>query len=307
MTYPLSACVFIKDTFTGAFCIFESMASLLPFVDEFIVMDLGSTDGTLAYLQEIAEANPKVELITGEFPSINAMAFATLANDLIARCAYDNVLYYQADEIWHHDLLKLMSQQFDEGNFDLSFWRIQYANNFQYVKWFPHLVHRVGNRNNGQFYFSDKDGEYPEANKDGMNTTRVWDATPCSNYGGEYFIQWGAMGQDGIKPYVNEMIMDVSLLGGFRDNIIERRAKHAPFWGEEPIIPYFHRQTHRQSSLPASQWVVKANSDSDWTRTDTPYNLPQIMRFHVGKTQYFLRPELLDALKRDDTRGLVGL
>jgi len=307
MNYNLSVCVFIKDTFTGAFCLFESMASLLPFSTEFLIMDLGSTDGTREALNDIAMTNPKVRLLSGEFPSINALAFAKLANDLVKECKYDRVLYYQADEIWHQDLLRLMKQKFDEGNFDLSFWRIQYANNFQYVKWFPHLVHRVGVRDGKQFYFAENADEYPAANHDGMNTVRVWEATLCSNYDGGYFPKWGAMGQDGIKPYTNEMIMDVSLLGGFRDNIIERRAKHAPFWGEEPTVPYFDSRSHKQLHVPASQWADKAMNDPDWTKTETPYNIPQIMRYHVGRTKYEVRPELLEALKNNTTEELVGL
>ena len=105
-------------------------------------MDLGSDDGTLHALHQIAIHNPKVHLTSGTFYKTDANVFATLANDLIAKCTYDNVLYWQADEIWHEDLLKLMEQRFERGEFDLSFWRIQYRDNFQRVKWFPHLVHR---------------------------------------------------------------------------------------------------------------------------------------------------------------------
>ena len=119
MTYPVSACVFIRDTYRGAFCLWESMASLLPFVSEFVVMDLGSTDGTRDTLNEIAMVNPKVKLVDAVFPEIDACAFATLANDLIDLCEYDNVLYYQADEIWHENLLKQMAQRFELGDFDL--------------------------------------------------------------------------------------------------------------------------------------------------------------------------------------------
>jgi glycosyltransferase involved in cell wall biosynthesis len=277
--YNLSACCFIRDTFEGAFCLWESMASLLPFADEFIVRDLGSTDGTLEALQEIAASNPKVKVQQGGFPVIDAGAFATLANELIASCQHDRVLYFQADEIWHEDLLGLMRQRFDAGQFDLSFWRIQYRDNFQRVKWFPHLVHRVGTR--GNFHF---DG-------DGMNTNRTWDAKICSDYGGEFFPRWGEMGQDGVKPYVNQMILDVSLVGGFRDNIAERRRKHAPFWHEEALI----------EGKPADQWQAEAEANPDWTRETSPYNLPRIMRYHVGKTLYTLRADLLDALKSDRT------
>lgn len=93
------------------------------------------------------------------------------------------------------------------------------------------------------------------------------------------------------------MIMDVSLVGGFRDNIIERRILHAPFWHEEPTI----------EGKPASEWKKFALNNPDWTKTESPYNLPPIMRWHVGKTRYELRPELLEALKHNTTEGIVGL
>ncbi len=82
---------------------------------------------------------------------IDANVFATLANDLVAMCQYENVLYYQSDEVWHEDLLELMRQSFEQDIFDLSFWRIQYRENFQKVKWYPHPVHRVGKKRQIQF------------------------------------------------------------------------------------------------------------------------------------------------------------
>jgi hypothetical protein len=284
VSYPVSACVFIRDTFKGAFCIFESMASLLPYVDEFVVLDLGSTDGTLEVLREITDANHKMKLIVEtEFPEEDAGVFATLANDLIAWCRNEAVLYYQADEVWHPDLLRLMDAEFQAGNYDLSFWRIQYRDNFQRVKWFPHLVHRVGLKDAFNFV------------GDGMTSDRTFDARLCSQWGGEWFQKWGGLGQEGIKPYVNEMIMDVSLVGGFRDNIPDRRRMHSPFWHEEPHI----------EGAPISEWVPREQANPDWTKTDSPYNLPPIMRWHVGRVKYALRPELLDAIKRDDTRGFI--
>ena len=267
---------------------------LLPLCQEFVIMDLGSTDGTVELLREVAEANPKVKVILRDsFPTIDAGVFATLANELIDFCRYDHVLYYQADEIWHEDLLKLTQERLEAGQFDLSFWRIQYANNFQYVKWFPHLVHRIGQK--GHFNFVG----------DGMNSDRTWDAKICSNYGGEMFPQWDGLGQDGIKPYANEMITDVSLLGGFRDNIVERRALHVPFWHEEPTVPYYYRETGKQIHQSATQWLREAMDDPDWTKTESPYNLPAILRYHVGKIRYELRNDLLEAIKRNDTRNFI--
>lgn len=295
MNYNLSACCFIRNTFKGAFCLWESMASFLPFVSEMLIMDLGSDDGTLEVLQDIASHNSKVRLVSGSFYKIDANVFATLANDMIAMCTYDNVLYWQADEIWHEDLLKLMKQRFEAGQFDLSFWRIQYANNFQYVKWFPHLIHAVGQK--GRFNFVG----------DGMNTDRVWDAKICSNFGGEMFPKWGGLGQEGIKPYINEMSTDVSLIGGFRDNIPDRRRMHAPFWHEEPTIPYYLKEDGKQPHMQESAWYARALGDEDWTKTESPYNLPKLLRWHVGRVKYELRPDLLEALRQDKTREYIGI
>jgi len=285
MTFPVSGCSFIRNTFAG-FCIFESMASLLPLVDEYVVLDLGSDDGTLHYLERIAAANPRVRLLRGSFPVTDAGAFATLANDLMGHCRHEAVWYHQADEIWHESLLGMVRDRFDAGQFDLSFWRIQYRDNFQKVKWFPHVVHRVGTRGS-QFRFVG----------DGMNTDRFMEPPICSDYDGGYFMQWGEMGQEGVKPYVNQMVLDVSLVGGFRDCIVERRALHAPFWHEPPTV----------EGKPADQWRIEAERNPDWMQQESPYDLPAIMRFHVGKTRYHLRLELFEALCEDRTEEVVGL
>jgi len=299
---PISGCVFVRNSIRGAFCVFESLASFAHLCQEIIVMDLGSDDGTLEVLQDIASHNSKVRLVSGTFYKIDANVFATLANDLIAMCTYDNVLYWQADEIWHEDLLKLMEQRFEAGQFDLSFWRIQYANNFQYVKWFPQLVHRVGIKGN---HLNPGKNNF-EFDADGMNTTRQWDAKICSDYDGSYHMRWGAMGQEGIKPFVNQMATDVSLIGAFRDNIPDRRRMHAPFWKEEPWIPYFNKANGETPALQESAWYARALGDEDWTKPVSPYNLPAILKYHVGKVRYELRSELLEAIKRDETRTYIS-
>ncbi len=305
MTYPVSACVFIRNNNKGAFCLWESIASILPFVSEFVVMDLGSDDGTLQTLREITAANEKFKLIIKDkFPFEDANVFAHLANELIDFCRYPNVLYYQADEIWHENLLQQMELRFQRNEFDLSFWRIQFRDNFQLVKWFPHIVHRVGQK--GRFHFATENA----VNTDGMNTPRVNDAKFCSEeFNAGWFTRWGNEfnidgkaneNRDNDTPDmlpVHEMITDVSLVGGFRDNIVDRRYMHAPFWHEEPHI----------EGVAANEWQRRANLNPDWTKSTSPFDLPHILKGLVGKTKYYLRDEVLLGIKSDDTRRLLGL
>lgn len=272
----LSGCVFIRNTFEGAYCLWESLATLMPVVDEMIVLDLGSTDGTLEVLKEVRKANSKLKILQASWPKIDAGVFADLANDLIARCTHDQVLYFQSDEIWHEDLVALMLEQFAMDQYDLKLWRIQFRDNFQEVKWFPHPVHRVGYKNN--FHFVD----------DGMNTDRYLEPVMCSNFGMEYFSKWSSeYGQEGIKPFVHEMITDVSLIGGFLGNIRDRRTMHAPFWGNDFTIDGLH----------VDDWLNKQAGNDRWTKTESPYNIPALLRWHVGKSHYTLQPGILERMK----------
>lgn len=300
MTYPISGCAFIRDNQTGAFCLWESMASMLPFVSEFVVMDLGSTDGTLEKLEELSRRNPKVKLVRGSFPVIDAGAFATLANDLVAMCSYDNVWYCQADEVPHQDLLRRLDRKLAEGADDLAFWRVQLSHNWQSPKWLPHIVHRIG-RKGPRFSFVG----------DGMNSSRYMEPPICSDYGGEYFSQWSEMwktqGIKGLAPYMNQMILDVSLLGGFRDAIPDRRYLHHKFWHEAPTIPYSEYNVQPVPWYTRDEWLRIARADERWTRTDTPFDIPHIMKWHLGRTTYQLRKDLFEALCEDDTRSMIGL
>jgi len=292
MSHKISSSTFIRNTFTGAFCLFESMASLLPFVDEMIILDTGSTDGTLEKLYEIAAANPRVKVICTNFSHIDAGAFADIANDCVAAWTYDQGIFWQADEIWHEDLLLRMEEEMDEGHFDLTFWRYQLKNNFQRMKWSPHPVHRVGTRS--------KANKFAGFNfvGDGMNTNRTWDAIMCSEYGMGWFTRWGSeFDHDYVRLPTQEMILDVSAIGGFLDNIIGKRTLHAPMWHEEPNV----------DGTPVGEWYRQEKANPEWNVGKSPFNIPHIMEWHVSRPTYELRDELLDALKVNDTRRMLGL
>lgn len=307
----LSICVFIKDNNAGAFGLWESMASLMPLADEFFILDLGSTDGTWETLQRLATKNKKIRIEQGEFPInpvtnlIDAGSFAELPNAMIPTCKNDLVMYYQADEIFHENLLKIVVKELsDLKNFrGLSFWRYQLRNNFQYIKWPPHLVHRIDYKD--QLIFVD----------DGMNTAKVNDAKIAGSYGGDWFTRWGQeyskgeyeLVDDNGNPYIygtkkryftegkypyelptEEMILDISSTGGFLDNIIEKRTKHAPLWREKSDTISI-----RGRKVAIQHWYNLQKTLSAWNKKDTPFNIPGIIKPLLGLRRYPQREEIL--------------
>lgn len=290
--FPISACVFIRNNFQGAFCLLESMAMLLPVVSEFIVMDLGSDDSTLEVLQQLSFENKKVKLVQGVFEYNDAGIFAKLANDLIAMCSYPHVLYYQSDEVWHESLVKLMVERFRNNQYDLAFWRIQFQENFQKVKWYPHPVHRVGPKDNFVF-----DG-------DGMNSNRVFGCPVCSNYDMGWFTKWGDIGKaNPLDLPVNEMITDVSMIGAFLGNIPDRRRLHAPFWHEQPTL----KRLEDGREIPVDEWYKEELRNDNWFKTSTIFDIPKTLKYHLGKQRYMFWSDLYEALLDDKTAEFLEL
>ena len=281
---PVSSTTFIRNAFTGGFPLFESMATMLALpIDEFVVLDVGSDDGTRAVLADIAAINPRVKVYDTQWAKIDAGVFADIANDCIAACRNERVFFYQADEVWHQNLLPQIQAHWDAGHFDLSFWRIQLRKNFHDIKWFPHFVHRCIVK--GQSHYVG----------DGMNTNRTNDAILCSTRDGGWFSRWGNefKGCEVKLPW-EEFVFDIG--ASFRDNQAVKRALHAPFWHEPlDVIEGKSRE----------DWQRNAATENEWTSQTTPFRVPKILRGCVGMTTYYLRPELLDALKSDTTSALV--
>ena len=257
----------------------------LPQIEDMHVLDLGSTDGTEKWLEQIAEKNPRVHVHFSRFSKVDAGAFADAANDCIKFAKNDRVLFWQADEICHEDLLPFAAKMIDDGQRELSFWRYQLRENFQKIKWYPHPVQRIGTKPDFTFV------------GDGMNTKGYFGPPVLGDYDGGFFMRWETDYKHAPATLpTNQMLLDVSLVGAFRENIPERRRKHAPFWHEEPSI----------EGTPCNAWLARERRNPNWTATTTPFDIPRIMRWHLGQTRYFLRDELLQALIEDRTREYVA-
>jgi glycosyltransferase involved in cell wall biosynthesis len=280
----ISAAVFIRNNNSGAFCLWESMAQLIPLVDEYVVYDFGSTDDTWETLEYLAVKNKKIRLFSGSFPvnpetgKQDAGSFATLANDVVSLCKNDIVIYHQADEIWHENLVSLMQKTLKETVFDeefrgLSFWRYQLQENFQVIKWFPHLVNRVVRKGHNPFV------------GDGMNTKSI--GPVCGNFDGNWFMKWDPVYKS--CPYTlptHEMILDVSRSGGFLGNITQKSTLHGPFWNENPNV----------NGVNIDAWYQKERENPNWHKAKSPFQIPEIMVSHLGEIMYQVHPHIIEKI-----------
>ena len=282
MIPKISVCCFIRDNNEGAFCLWESMASLITIADEYIVMDFGSTDGTLEILNGISKKNQKIKIVRRVIGADESgpEIFATMANELIAMSKNELVLYHQADEVFHECLvdrivseLEILSNRIPDGWKGMNFWRVQLRNNFQRVGWWSHPVNRLDLRTRMHHV------------GDGMNTDRPWDPPFIGDYDGG--ATWeSSYKHDPASLPMHHMILDVGRKGGFLENIYQKSLLHAPHWGEQPMV----------EGILADDWVARERKNPEWTMTASPFNLPAIMRPLVGELRYKVRPEVLNMI-----------
>lgn len=293
MIPKISVCCFIRDNDSCGFGLWESMASLMPFADEYVILDCGSTDGTLETLRRLQVQNPrlKVHKSTFYYPDggTDNKIFAVRANDVIALAENNLVLYHQADEIFHEDLLVRLQMELEKLADGIpadwpgmNFWRYQLQENLQVVKWWPHSVNRL-----------DLKTRLVHVG-DGMNTNRPGDAPFVGDFGAQAWEENFKSCPTALPTH--HMILDISATGMFLDNILPKRQAHAPHWHENPGILY----GFGGGPVNIHQWLSdQKEHNNSWILRETPFNVPAIIRGLVGETKYFMRPEIFDRIAYD--------
>jgi glycosyltransferase involved in cell wall biosynthesis len=293
----VSGSTFIRNAFDGGFALFESMATVLAVVDEFHVVDYGSTDGTLQILQEIANKNKRIKIHQAKWSSINPAAFADAANHCVSVCPTEAVLFYQADEIFHQKLMQDIKRAYENKEYALTFERIQLSHNFNQVRWLPHLVTRSIVKGK---YVYDKDGmtvsnaagtiimcRCPIRNIPRSSRKKGW-SFPWHNYFDKNDPRRLNHEMAKVFPW-DEFLVDTS--SSFRDNAFAKKELHAPFWNESGKVI---------DSVNRDEWMKRAMADPVWTVKTTPFPLPNIAKGLVGMVKYSLRDEVRKALENDD-------
>lgn len=298
MPYNISACTVVKNMFNG-YPLFEAIASIMHLVDEIVILDMGSTDGTYEALVMLAEECEKISSTQRQFPWRHAAEIADAQTTAVKMCKSDYVLFFQADEVWHENLVDQFSRIMHVGTNmdDLVFWRIQLENNLQDMKWVPHPVHRFGRKEH--FVFSGnsmntlrfREHEVRQEMMPMHSKFRDWPMDYVHEYARDY---WENLDPKNIDIY-DECIFDISKNGLFLDGIVRKCEEHAVLWSEEPNV----------NGIPIAQWYEDALNDKKWGQLESSFPIPRIMKFHLGKREYAIRKELHDAIVNGTTQEYI--
>lgn len=106
----ISGILTIKDGIYLGYPFLEAILSVLPVVDEFLINDGGSKDGTLEALQKLKKIFPK-KIVIYNIPWIKSEYWEAIDQTLeylIEKAKGDWIFEVQGDEIWHEkDIFKL--------------------------------------------------------------------------------------------------------------------------------------------------------------------------------------------------------
>lgn len=169
------------------------------------------------------------------------------AHALHRECKGDIIIHAEADEVYDQKLLREISIEIEVGNCDLKVWRLQISQNFQRVKWYPELVHRVFRKGS--------------VIKEGHTTNRHKDVYTISP---ELGFLWDCT--------------DI-----FRDNWIGRIKQQSKLWSE---IPQYRAVPIHFGHNIIVENIDEFLNKPHWEWKTTPLNIPDILRPLVGITKY---------------------
>ncbi len=152
----VSGFTFVRNVVKYDYPVVESIRSILPVVDEFIVNVGRCNDGTLELMRSIGD--PKIEIVESVWDETlrkDGLIYAQQTNIALAHCTGDWAFYIQADEVVHEDDLPAIQDAMRRhlGNPAVKGLLFRYlhfiADYWSTNPWFYHKAVRII-RNNGE-------------------------------------------------------------------------------------------------------------------------------------------------------------
>jgi len=244
----ISGFTFVHNALHAGIPIREAIQAVRPYVDEMVVVDAGSDDGTTDMLCSM-----------GEIDRILLAPWGTDAGETLTRlhamhteCKGDIIIHFEADEVFDDGLLEYIKHFIvfnHHRRIQLSCYRIQVEQNFQRVRWYSELVHRVFMKGtvNKVGHTTDK---HSEAHIIDPKHGLLWDITNC-----------------------------------FRDQFLVRIDQQAKLWGGEHNYKMVPRHFNHPIDIGRGG-IEAALLEAHWTFKTTSLAIPEILKPLVGKVKY---------------------
>jgi glycosyltransferase involved in cell wall biosynthesis len=255
-----SGFTFIHNALDSGYPIVEAIHAVHQYVDEMVVVDCQSTDGTRELLERLATIpiydaygrNRAIPLrVIDGFWGNEAGETLRQAHAKYIECEGDIIIHFEADEVYDDSLIREIMGYIKAGIDNIAVHRLQLEQNFQRCRWYPEPVHRVfprlANVRKHDHTTDQHDKAFLLTEKNGY----LWDITNC-----------------------------------FRDNWINRIQKQAEL-RDEPLnwlmVPVHCTLSLIKSEKEAHHWLYYGRH---WKWTNTPFDIPEILRPLVGMTKY---------------------
>jgi len=258
----ISGFTFIHNAIKAGIPIRESINAVLPYVDEMVVIDAESNDGTRELLEQMGSeqavckkykiTNTPVRIIDAKWGTDGGETLKRL-HAMNVECEGDTIVHFEADEVYDEGLLDNLLLHDEDIIHNYSFYRLQVEQNFQRIRWYPELVHRIFPRGT-----VEKVGHTTNSSGTIIDPSHgfIWDVTNC-----------------------------------FRDNWVDRVEQQAELRKDtETPYPNLMRVplhfTQRFDLVDIHHGIKDSLKEDHWTWTETPLNIPDILKPLVGKTKY---------------------
>lgn len=241
-----SAFTLTHDCLRAGIPIIEAIEAVRDYVDEIVVVDMESTDGTLAVLKKLGARVWKAEWPHPDNPRDTLNHAFELHTQC---CKGETIIFFEADEVFDDRLLQTIRWEIIVGRNNLAVWRLQLEQNFQRCRWYPIPVHRVFPKGQGTYVQHPTNCCQPDTHTTPPSDGFLWDCSNC-----------------------------------FRDNIEGRRQAHSEIFGTTRRLFVPEHFTQPVELLEVEEREILRQPYWEWT--GTPFNIPAILRPLVGVTNY---------------------
>ena len=179
----ISAFTMVKNADKFYFPIKESIVSILPIVDEFIVAlgDNDADDKTREIIESINSEKIKIyDRVWAEEDSVNGSIYAKETNFALSKCKGDWCMYIQADEVAHeNDLEKITAscnkyvddKRVDGLLFNYNHFFGDYEHYLPVHGWYKNEIRII--RNNAGIYSNNDAQSFKKGNKQLLNVAAI--------------------------------------------------------------------------------------------------------------------------------------